>query len=196
MYINYDELPKKQQDLIVVARGLFSKHGTRRVTIEEICKKAGISKMTFYKYFSNKWDIAGTVLDIIVGEVVTAYNQMVEENIPFEQKVEKMLKLNREQVNAFGAAFINDLLADESPLREKFIGQQIKSKEMTIEFFKKAQKEGHIRRDIEMPFLLFMLNRLYELLNHPEFVQIAPDVEDRIDRLSKMFFHGFARTPK
>jgi AcrR family transcriptional regulator len=51
--------PTNQKYLKILAAGrdLFWKHGFKRVTIEEVCREAGASKMTFYKFFENK--IAG-----------------------------------------------------------------------------------------------------------------------------------------
>jgi AcrR family transcriptional regulator len=53
----------KMQDILDSARSLFWKHGIRRITIEEICEKAGVSKMTCYKYFSNKTAIARYLIE-------------------------------------------------------------------------------------------------------------------------------------
>ena len=191
---NLQTLPRKQQQLIEAARELFCVHGIRRVTIGEICKNASVSKVTYYKYFSKKWDIARTVIDVLFDEVTALQQGVLEEDISFPQKVEKILKLNREQFNTIGAAFINDLLNEDSPLHPYFLGQHKKTREIAIVFFKNAQREGLIHSDIKMPFLLFMLDHLSDLVNHPEFVQIMPDIEDRICELSKFFFHGFART--
>ncbi|MBN2410872.1 helix-turn-helix transcriptional regulator, partial [candidate division KSB1 bacterium] len=46
----------------MTAKELFFKYGIRRVTIEEICKKARVSKMTFYKFFQNKIELAIVML--------------------------------------------------------------------------------------------------------------------------------------
>ena len=45
--------PKKEQ-ILKTGKELFWKYGFKLVTIEEICKEAGVSKMTYYKYFTNK----------------------------------------------------------------------------------------------------------------------------------------------
>ena len=190
---NFYSLPKKQQQLIESARALFCAHGIRRVTIEEICKNAHVSKMTYYKYFSHKWDIAKTVIDVLFDEVIKLHRGVLEEDISFPQKVEKILKLNKEQFNTVGTVFINDLLKEDSPLHLYFLAQHKKTREIAIVFFKNAQREGLIHSDIKMPFLLFMLDHLSDLVNNPEFVQIMPDVEDRVCELSSFFFHGFTR---
>ena len=46
------------QILFSTAKNLFFKFGLRRVSVEEICIKASVSKMTFYRNFNNKEHIA------------------------------------------------------------------------------------------------------------------------------------------
>ena len=188
-------VPKKQTELIQAARKLFRQYGSRRVTVEEICRESGVSKMTYYKYFSNKWDIARTVLEALLEDLIARYNAVRNEKIPFQEKVEKLLRLNREHIGAIGAPFLNDLMQPDCPLHGQFVEQQHISRDLSCEFFLSAQKDGHIRKDIGMPFLLFMLSRMFDLLYHPELVQIVPNVEDRIHELSVAFFYGFAREP-
>ena len=50
------------QILFSTAKNLFFKFGLRRVSVEEICKKASVSKMTFYRNFNNKEHIAIIIL--------------------------------------------------------------------------------------------------------------------------------------
>ncbi len=192
---NHPELPKKQLQLITTATELFYKHGIRRVTIEEICKSANVSKMTFYKYFSNKWDIAKTILDMVFEVGVQMYHDIVEEDTPFVQKVEEILKLTMARVHGagVGSALIEDIATEKSPLYLHFQDHQKVSRQLAIDFFEDAKEKGFIHSDIEMPVLLFMLNRLSDLLNHPEFISIKPNIEDRIYELSALFFHGFSR---
>ena len=190
-----DQLPKKQQQLIESARDLFCLHGIRRVTIEEICKNAQVSKMTYYKYFSNKLDIARAVIDVMFSEGLQHYFAMLSEPSPFAEKVEKILTLTLAQVHAVGATLMDELMDGESPLHGYFLAKQKKTRELSLDFFRTAQKDGHIHSDIRMPVLLFMLDQLSDLLNHPDFIQIMPNIEDRASELAALFFHGFSRSP-
>jgi AcrR family transcriptional regulator len=54
---------KKYESILITGHDLFWKFGFKRVTIDEICKKAEVSKMTFYKYFTDKIDLAKKVFD-------------------------------------------------------------------------------------------------------------------------------------
>jgi AcrR family transcriptional regulator len=192
--LEFQSLPKKQLQLIETAQDLFCKHGVHRVTVEEICRTANISKITFYKYFSDKWDIAKAVLDYLINDGLKMYYQFTEEPIPFDQKVEQILMLSNSQVHALGSAYLDDLTKPDSPLYEYFTEQQKKMRELSVEFLQQAQKKGLINTEIKIPVALFMLDRLSELLNEPGFIQIIPDIEERAAEIAKFFFHGFART--
>jgi AcrR family transcriptional regulator len=193
--LDFDSLPKKKIQLIETAQELFYKYGVVRVTVEEICRTARISKMTFYKHFSDKWDIAKAVLDYLINEGLKMYYQLIEEPIPFDQKVEQILMLSNSQIHALGSAYLDDLMKPDSPLNEYFTEQQKKVRELSVEFLQQAQEKGLVNTEIKMPVALFMLDRLSELLNHHDFIQIMPDIEERASEIVKMFFHGFTRSP-
>jgi AcrR family transcriptional regulator len=191
---NFEELPEKKQKLIEAARDLFCLHGIRRVTIEEICRKANVSKMTYYKYFNDKADIARAVLDLFFSDGFKVFKDIIEEEISFPQKFEKILLLVTTEIHTAGPSFLEDLMDSKSPLHAYFQDMQKKTTQWTMDFFKEAQKAGYINPDIKISFLLFMLDRVSDLLNHPELVKAMPDIEERANELALQLFHGFART--
>ena len=185
----------KRVQLLETAEELFFKHGVRRVTVEEICRKAEISKMTFYKYFTNKWDIAKTMLDNLFNEGTSAFLAGMEMDIPFPEKIEMMLIFTMERIRSIGAPFLEDLVNKKSPLHEYFMEKQKAARELSVAFFNQAKKEGHIRKDIKIPVLLYMLARLSDMINDPEFIEIMPNIEDRAYEVTALFFHGYTRQP-
>ena len=58
----------KREALLNTGRRLFWKYGFKRVTISEICEEADVSKMTYYRCFENKTDLAKTIFDKVVKE--------------------------------------------------------------------------------------------------------------------------------
>ena len=189
-------MAEKRDQLLETAQELFFRHGVRRVTVEEICTKAGISKMTYYKYFSNKWDIAKILLDKQFNEGNAAFLAGMEMDIPFTEKIEMLLMHTTERIRSVGAAFLEDLLNKKLPLYNYFMEKQKASRELSVAFFNQAKKEGHIRKDINIPVLLFMLERLSDMINDPQFIKIMPNIEDRAYEITALFFHGYARLPE
>ena len=191
-----EQQPKKKQLILKAAQELFFRYGVRRVTVEEICKSAGVSKMTCYKYFTDKWDIARTMLDGVVDRGMAAFHDMTEEEGPFAAKVQGMLMQTTSQIHTVGQPFLEDMMQENSPLHGYFREMQKKTRKLSVDFFMQAQKKGHIHSDVKMPVLLFMLDHLSDLLNHPDFVQIMPDIQQRASELAAFLFYGFARKPE
>ena len=69
---------EKFEAILNAAKSLFWKHGIRRVTIEEICEVAGVSKMTCYKYFSNKTAIARYLIEDMFESGIKAYKEIYQ----------------------------------------------------------------------------------------------------------------------
>jgi len=187
-----ENIPYKKQQLIDSAQDLFCKHGIRRVTVEELCRTAEISKMTFYKYFTSKWDIGKAVIDITFEKGLCYYNNMIQEDIPFAEKIEQILKITMIQINAFGAPFIEDLTDKRSPLNTHFSAKQKAVSRLSINFLNKAKNEGYIKKEIKIPFLLFMLDRTTEFFNDPELISIMPDTKERGYELASLFLYAFS----
>src|SRR5947208_2419528 len=53
----------KQKRILVAAQDLFGQHGFKRVAIDEIARKAGVSKGTVYNYAESKDDLYFRVVE-------------------------------------------------------------------------------------------------------------------------------------
>ncbi len=51
-----------RERLLEVGAGLFVERGIARVSVEQLVKKAGVSRATFYGFFANKNELAGAIL--------------------------------------------------------------------------------------------------------------------------------------
>ena len=190
--IKSENIPNKKQQLIDSAQDLFCRHGIQRVTVEELCRTAGISKMTFYKYFTNKWDIGRAVIDITFEKGLNYYNNMILEDIPFAEKIEQILKITMIQINSFGSPFIEDLTDKRSPLNTHFSAKQKAVSRLSVEFLTQAKNDGYIKKEIKIPFLLFILDRTTEFFNNPELISILPDTKERGYELASLFLYAFS----
>jgi AcrR family transcriptional regulator len=81
-------LKKSSTDKIIeAAQDLFWHYGIKKVTVEEISDQAGVSKMTFYRKFENKFELAKVVLEKVMTDGLEDYRNFMErEDIPFTEK--------------------------------------------------------------------------------------------------------------
>jgi AcrR family transcriptional regulator len=186
---------EKQSDkfkaIVNAAKSLFWKHGLRRVTIEEICQDAGVSKMTCYKYFSNKTAIAKYLIEEMFESGIIAYKEIYNSDIPYEEKVKKVLNLKMSNTHEMSQELLDDIY--KNPDQELFETiENIKKRMIGIYLgdIRDSQKTGKIRSDVKPEFMLYFLNNLTEMLTDSRLVDIYPNPEQMISEVMTFFFYG------
>ncbi len=182
---------RKKQQIVSTARNLFWKFGFRRVSIEEICGEANVSKMTFYKHFKNKDELVKYIIDLITGIAMKKYREIMDSDIPFTEKVEKSIQLKMESSNDMSQEFFDDFHKNASPeLREHF-NKLVHANLNTIQNdYIKAQKQGDVRPDINPNFILYYLDKILEMAKDENLMRLYKSPPDLINELTRFFFYG------
>jgi len=182
---------KKYQDIFKSAKDLFWKHGIKRVAIEEICRNAGVSKMTFYKYFANKNELVKTVFNGVIGEAMEKYDTVVHGDLPFTEKVSALFHIKLEGTKDISAEFLTDLYASQDPqMQELLIDMQKRSLNIFVDFFSDAQSKGLIRKEIKIEFMLAYMNNLSQLTGDSSLLEKYDHPQDLIMETMNFFFYG------
>ena len=181
----------KFEAIVAAARSLFWKHGIKRVSIEEICEKAEVSKMTCYKYFSNKTAIAKYLLEDMFETGVKVYKEIYNSDIPYEEKVKKLLDLKMSNAHEMSQELLDDIYKYQDEELSETI-ENIKNKLISIylDDIRESQKTGEIRNDIKPEFMLYFLNNLTEMLTDKRVVEIYSNPEQMILEVMNFFFYG------
>lgn len=181
----------KVSELIKSARELFWKHGISRVTVEEICKEANVSKMTFYRFFSNKKELGKQVIDEIIDESLVEYRALMKQDIPFDKKIKKTLLLKFEGTKEISAELIKDIYSNTK------LGLHLHWQERVDEFTKEikndyanAQKEGFIRKDLNLDFLFYLNSKATDLIADPKIQKLYGSMQELIMEYANLFFYG------
>lgn len=184
----------KHDTILKASKELFWKHGFKRVSVEEICTKAGISKMTFYRYFPNKIELAKTVLDNLMKQSNVKFHEILNDDTAPEIKIKTMLLMKHENANEISNEFLKDFYeSNESGLLEFIQNKTNEAWQSVIKDFKKAQKKGIFRKDFKPEIILFMAQRLTDIINDPEVVKLYKKPHDIIMEVSKFFMYGISR---
>lgn len=182
---------EKFEAVISAAKSLFWKHGIRRVTIEEICQVAGVSKMTCYKYFSNKTAIARYLLEDLFEKGMAAYKEIYCSNIPYAEKVKKTIELKIKNAHGLSQELIDDIYKYKDEELDKTI-ESIRNRvlEIYLEDLRTAQKNGEIRSDIKPEFIIYSIDRLTEMITDERLVSIYHDPDHMVSEVLSFFFYG------
>lgn len=154
-------LPK--QHLIDIAEELFVKQGYEKTSINDILKRARISKGGFYHHFVSKNEIFGVIIDqhlakmeaelelILANKSLTALRKM-------ERYIVMVAEMGRSHSNLFFQAFAQD----DAPLvsQEYFDRSQRSIIPLLVKIARQGEKEGTFKvRHPEETFNLLLIMR-------------------------------------
>lgn len=182
----------KEIQILETGELLFNKYGLRRVTVEEICQTAGVSKMTFYKYFPNKVDLAKCIIQNLTDDAEQRFNKTMRLAIPFTEKVHLIIEQKIEDNERIGEEFYGDLTGSVPELLDFLQGIGRQAYKRMLDIFKEAQEKGDIRKEIPMEFILYSLNSILDKINDPQLAGIFKDRKEMIEIMTENFFFGIA----
>lgn len=189
---------RKFDQLVDTASKLFLRYGLHRVTIEEICRNASVSKMTFYKHFANKTDLINYILKKIFQESEASFKEIIRQEISFPEKINKIICLKLEWNQKFSGEFFQELIQSPDIEIQRIVEMWRQNNlKWIMQFFSRAQKRGDIRPDIKLEFILYILNKMFELAKDENLLAIYDNHVQVTAELTNFFFFGiFPKTKR
>jgi AcrR family transcriptional regulator len=172
------------------ARGLFLRHGIRRVTVEEICREAGVSKRTFYKHFRNRDDVALQVLCELFDESRSRLEATLAADTALEEKAREIIAVKSALAAESGVEFYREIMTADSEPGRYARRMQREWDERVRAFYLEAQARGEIRADIDVDLLLRALVKARDLVEDPELLRREPDFSRLVQAVMRLFFYG------
>lgn len=181
----------KKEQILATGKLLFWKFGFKRVTIEEICREASVSKMTFYKFFPNKLELAIAVLDKMFAESIVKIRRLSADHESPEKTFHKILQLKAEASKGIGEEFIKDLYTNpESGLKTYMEGKTGEMFSEIINVYEKGKVDGWIRKDLNIPFFFSFIRKSMEHMSSEEYLSFFESPQELIMEVTKLFLYG------
>jgi len=186
------KLTKKEQ-IEQKAMELFWKHGFKKITIDEICKKANVSRKTFYTFFDNKNALIIYLYSKTIDQAYAEYDKVIKSNIPFSEKLEKLLNQKIESTQHLSMEFVSDLYHPDAGELLTFFNQVIEqSMQFMRNFLIEAQKTGDIDPQLNIDYIMFILSKTIELCGTKEMMDMFPNASTMTKQISQTFIFGIA----
>jgi len=175
--------------IIDAAETLFLKHGFSHVSVDEICKYAGVSRKTFYVYFANKDALTIELLDKINESFFSDFLYIMNSAISFTDKMMKVIEIKLSLSKQLSMDFVTDLTSSKKVLEyyRKMANENIA---IARSFLLQAQKKGEIRNELDIDFIMAMLNNQMDLYEKQEFRSMFKDGESMMKQMTEMFLYG------
>lgn len=180
---------KKMLRIVETATELFTRFGIRRVTVEEICRKAGASKMTFYKYFPNKLELLKHIWN---GWLDDGYRELDEINAmdtPFPEKLERIIEIKMALLSKWSHEFIAELVHSDPEIQEYIEHMKHENILRFMNFIGEAQEQGNIRK-MRPEFFMAMLEKMQEVFRDGQLRNLYPNDLEFIQEIQNFFFFG------
>jgi AcrR family transcriptional regulator len=174
--------PKKKDKIKDGAKTLFFKFGIKRISIDEICTAAGISKVTFYKYYRNKLELAIELRDELMVQGFAAFDEISALDIPFLEKIDRMTQWQMEFFTQMNNEFIREIASIED-IEEEY-------KKRFLANIQAAQDKGEVRRDINLELLYLVTRKLNELTREGAWRDIFAEYGQYVEQVRKIIFFG------
>lgn len=183
---NKEKTFEKREELIDVAMIEFGEKGYENASLNNILRKAGISKGTFYYHYKNKEDLYMNLMDIIIEEKLKFISTRIDSS-DFNKDVFSVLKLLikvgmefahiNPNINKFAQSYIKETGTEDYNKRMKKYYERRKEflNGLTAKYgfhnmdylgvlIEKAYDEGQIREDLPKEFVIKLINYLFQNL--------------------------------
>ena len=145
------------KDRIIHQAGeLFMKHGVKRISMDEIASRLGISKRTIYQNFKDKEDLLLhyiRYLEVMKIEYATDLSKDEQTVVHLFLRIIEM----RKELDFMNVAFINDIRKYYPKANQELIDQQNRGVVYIKEFLKEGMAQGVIRKDLNVDVVAFLL---------------------------------------
>ncbi|MCK9484837.1 MAG: TetR/AcrR family transcriptional regulator [Candidatus Marinimicrobia bacterium] len=181
--------------ITTAARQLFNKFGFRKVSVEEICQVAGLSKMTFYKHFKNKNELIKYLWQTLIDESWAKLDALEENNTSFREKIQAILKIKAESTSSFSDQYIKDYL-NMAPELQNFYNQIFtETMRRFAIIIQRAQEKGELRKSLRPEFFLAVVNQFLELAKNEQLAKLYPNYSDFAIEINNYLYYGMMPVP-
>jgi len=181
----------KRKILLETGRKLFWKYGFRRVSVDEICKVAVVSKMTFYRCFENKTDLAKTIFSKVVRDSVDEFNEIIRADIASSEKLKRILMMKMAGTTDISNEFLIDFYNSPDIELKTFVEESTRASwDEIIKGFKFAQEKGWFRKDFKPEFLFYLSQQIVPMISDESLLKLYNTPQDLIMEFANFFTYG------
>ncbi|PKP38344.1 MAG: hypothetical protein CVT97_01915 [Bacteroidetes bacterium HGW-Bacteroidetes-14] len=193
LFMEKKKKSRKEAHILHAGKELFWKFGFKKVSVEEICDNAKVSKMTFYRLFPNKTELAKKVMDGVINEGMVKFREILTADCPASEKMQRIIALKAEGTQEMSQVFIEDVYNEAgSDLQMYVLTKSKEAWEGVIDEFRDAQKRGVFREDFRPELLLSLSKNMTTVLNDPYLTGLYKNPQELILELTRIMAYGIA----
>jgi len=182
---------KTRDKIISAGKHLLWQIGIRKLTVEEVCEKAGVSKMTFYRAFESKEGLTKAVFSQHAKQQLQQFLKMKESSSSFKELMEKLIEMKHRTIDEMGEFLVKDLA---SPSYQSLL-KQLKEESGKVNSawentLQEAIERKELRQGLSVALVTYHLNQVQQQLQDPNYIGLFSSESEAMHEAINMFFHG------
>lgn len=169
----YEKRTKNKREAIVkAAEDLFAEKGISETSITEIAAKAGVSRVTLFKYFGDKEALAREILRAWIEQMLLNYDKIINSDLPFQDKLLTLLRLKFSGWDKIGDMHISPSVWDDPEIK-RIIGEMGAGPGMKklIEFIKQGKESGLIDEALDDEAVLLYFSMFAPVVTNTAYIK-------------------------
>ena len=185
---------KKIEEIIDGATRQFNLYGFNKTTIDGIAAATGVSKVTIYKYFSNKQVLYEHILKQIYLVEFNAIEEIIESELPFKEKIDHIIDVRVRKYDDDNILKVDPNYIFSSELRAFNKEHTSKMGLLNNKLYEQGKQEGLIRLDFsnELMDLYFKVIRSGLRDNYSS---ISVQSKEHLSKLLEILYAGVIGCP-
>ena len=152
---------RKRESIRRGALELFQAYGFRRVSINDIAHKAGVSPVTIYNHFGSKEELVRDIVKTLLLSALERYRAVIEGEQTFLEKLEIILFDKTELASQYQGELIQTVYQNDPEMKQfvETVWQQDVN-QLTIDLLEEGRREGYVNTELSQEALLLYLEIL------------------------------------
>jgi len=128
-------------EIVRAAAGAFGEVGYRAATLDTIAERAGVSKVTLYRYVSSKEDLLSLVVERIIASFRQGLREIVDERRPADDTLRRIVRY-QVRLLAENLPFLTVFFSEESGLPAPMATQAARAKREYDRTIERVVRDG------------------------------------------------------
>lgn len=183
---------EKKEAVRRAALELFEVHGPRKVSVNDIAHKAGVSPVTIYNHFGSKQELVRAVIRQMLETSLADLLEIVTGIQPYMERLRRIFLLKQERLQILHGEMLQAVLSEDPEIRQ-FVTDLLERRlyDMMLGFFDEGKREGYIKPNLSNEAILIYMEMFQA------FAYARPDLYSRfkseprlLDDTWRLFLYG------
>jgi AcrR family transcriptional regulator len=179
----------KQAELIISATKLFHRYGFGKVSVEELCRHAKVSKVTFYRYYKGKDELILQILRLLFDDVSARVREVLDSEIDLKLKFDRVAMIKQEFTRVLGDEIVGALFSYHG-IQEYFRELSRQSMEDFKTFLYREQASGRINPKLNIEMLLVLMGGINSMIAEHKMEAIGANYAELVAQINEILVYG------